>query len=84
MDTISNYVKENPIIRMPNEIGNYIESNLIQTTMIGDQAAFILTQRNNEFFEAFKLTEAKKQTEKILHEIMKLEEMLRNNEYYNQ
>ena len=79
MDTI--HVTENPIA---NEISDYIQSNLTKTTMLGDQFAYILTQRSHPFLKKFKLTEAKKQAEKILTEIMKLEQMLKENEHFNE
>ena len=82
MDTT--HVKENPIANMPNEINDYIQSNLTKITMLGDQFAYILTQRSHPFLKKFKLTEAKEQAEKILSEIMKLERMLKDNEHFNE
>ena len=78
------HVKKNPIVNIPNEISEYIQSNLTKTSMLGDQFAYILTQRSYPFLEKFKLTEAKEQAEKILSEITKLERMLKNNEHFNE
>jgi hypothetical protein len=79
MDTI--HVTENPIA---NEINDYIQLNLTKTTMLGDEFAYILTQKSHQFLEKFKLAKAKKQAEKILTEIMKLERMLKDNEHFNE
>jgi chaperonin cofactor prefoldin len=79
MDNI--HVTENPIA---SEISDYIQSNLTKTTMLGDEFAYILTQKSHPFLKKFKLTEAKKQAEKILTEIMKLEQMLKENEHFNE
>jgi DNA polymerase delta subunit 1 len=61
-----------------------LDGNIVKTTMLGDQFAYILTQKSHSFLEKFKLTEAKKQAEKILTEIMKLERMLKDNEHFNE
>ena len=79
MDTI--HVTENPIA---SEISDYIQLNLTKTTMLGDEFAYILTQKSHPFLEKFKLAKAKKQAEKILTEIMKLERMLKENEHFNE
>ena len=79
MDTI--HVTENPIA---SEISDYIQLNLTKTTMLGDEFAYILTQKSHPFLEKFKLVKAKKQAEKILTEIMKLERMLKDNEHFNE
>jgi len=79
MDTI--HVTENPIA---SEISDYIRLNLTKTTMLGDEFAYILTQKSHPFLKKFKLTKAKKQAEKILTEIMKLEQMLKENEHFNE
>ena len=79
MDTI--HVTENPIA---SEISDYIRLNLTKTTMLGDEFAYILTQKSHPFLEKFKLAKAKKQAEKILIEITKLERMLKDNEHFNE
>jgi hypothetical protein len=79
MDTI--HVTENPIA---SEISDYIRLNLTKTTMLGDEFAYILTQKSHPFLEKFKLAKAKKQAEKILTEITKLERMLKDNEHFNE
>jgi hypothetical protein len=52
--------------------------------MLGDEFAYILTQKSHQFLEKFKLAKAKKQAEKILTEITKLERMLKDNEHFNE
>ena len=52
--------------------------------MLGDEFAYILTLKSQPFLEKFKLAKAKKQAEKILTEIMKLERMLKDNEHFNE